>query len=106
MTRRGKAVLKEAGGMMGRAGRGKERSGEGEGGEGEEGGPLVGSERSLCSEEGGYQVRYFGKGSTQRKEKEEEKHFSDYIFNKNVHCQKKSYIERDNNAVQEKGMDI
>ena len=53
MTRRGKAVLKEAGGMMGRAGRGKERSGEGEGGEGEEGGPLVGSERSLCSEEGG-----------------------------------------------------
>ena len=57
MTMRGKAVLKEAGGMIG-GGAGR--------GEGEEGGPLVGSERPLCSEEGGCQVSHYGKGSKQR----------------------------------------
>ena len=102
MTRRGKAVLKEAGGMMGRAGRGKERK---EGKEGEEGEPLVGSERSLCSEEGGVPSKVlWERFQTKKRKKKNKKKNSDYIFNRNVHCL--INIERDNNAVQERGMDI
>ena len=71
MTRRGKAVLKEAGGMMGGAGRG---GGEGEG---EEGGPLVGSERSLCSEEGPYREPSKALWERFQTKKREEKTFSD-----------------------------